>query len=77
MAMESSVDPAVQSTIMTSLSSEAVGASQSRVRRFDQLSEDSASLWAVAMTSPTIYAAQSIRMLNGTPGNFANEVPAK
>ncbi len=75
--MESSVDPAVQSTIMTSLSSEAVGASQSRVRRFDQLSEDSASLWAVAMTSPTIYAAQSIRMLNGTPGNFANEVPAK
>ncbi len=72
--MESSVDPAVQSTVMTGLSSEAVGASQSRLRRFDQLAEDSASLWAIAMTSPTIYAAQSIRMLNGTPGNFGNEV---
>lgn len=75
--MESSVDPSVQSTIMTGLSQEATAASASRTRRFDQLAEDTASLWAVAMTSPTIYAAQSIRMLNGTPGNFGNEVPAK
>jgi hypothetical protein len=61
---------------MTGLSNESVGASSSRLRRFDQLAVDSASLWTVAMTSPTIYAAQSIRMLNGTPGNFGNEVPA-
>ena len=72
--MESSVDPSIQSSIMTGLSQEAVAASSSRTRRFDQLSEDSASLWAIAMTSPTIYAAQSIRMLNGTPGQFANAV---
>lgn len=67
----------IQSSIMTGLSQEAVAASSSRTRRYDQLSQDSASLWAIAMTSPTIYAAQSIRMLNGTPGNFANEVAAK
>jgi hypothetical protein len=72
--VESSVDPAVQSTIMTGASNEANAASNARTRRFDQLSEDSASLWTVAMTSPTIYGAQSIRMLNGTPGNFGNEV---
>lgn len=72
--MESSVDPSIQSSIMTGLSQEATAASSARTRRFDQLSEDSASLWAIAMTSPTIYGAQSIRMLNGTPGNFGNEV---
>lgn len=75
--VESSVDPAVHSTIMTGMSGEASGASARRSARFDQLAADSGALWTVAMTSPTIYAAQSIRMLNGTPGNFGNEVPAK
>lgn len=79
-AQESSVDPSVHSAVMTVLSGEVTAAGQSRTRRFDQLAEDSASLWAIAMTSPTIYAAQSIRMLNGTPGQFSNAVeptPAK
>ena len=65
--MATAVDEAVQSTIMTGLSGEATGAAQSRVRRWDQLAADSASLWTVALTSPTIFAAQGIRMLNGTP----------
>jgi hypothetical protein len=68
------VDVGVQSTIITGLSQETAAASSSRTRRWDQLSEDSASMWAVALTSPTVFAAQGVRMLNGTPGNFGNEV---
>lgn len=66
--MASIVDDGVQSTIVTGLSQESAGASTSRVRRWDQLAADSASLWTVALTSPTVAAAQGIRMLNGTPG---------
>jgi hypothetical protein len=62
---------------MTGMSGEASGASARRSARFDQLAADSGALWTVAMTSPTIYGAQSIRMLNGTPGNFGNEVAGK
>lgn len=74
--MTTMVDEGVQSTIMTGAAQEAQGASTSRVRRWDQLAADSGALWTVAMTSPTIFAAQSIRMLNGTPGQFGNAVPA-
>lgn len=72
--MASVVDDGVQSTIITGMSGEMSGASARRSARFDQLAADSGALWTVAMTSPTIYGAQSIRMLNGTPGNFGNEV---
>ena len=73
--MATAVDDSVQSTIMTGLSGEATGASQSRVRRWDQLAADSASLWTVALTSPTIFAAQGIRMLNGTPTTAPLQAP--
>lgn len=65
--MATLVDDGVQSSIITGLSQEAIAASTSRTRRWDQLSQDSASMWAVALTSPTVFAAQGIRMLNGTP----------
>lgn len=72
--MASMVDETVQSTIITGMSGEMSGASARRSARFDQLSADSGALWTVAMTSPTIYGAQSIRMLNGTPGNFGAQI---
>lgn len=73
--MASAVDDSVQSTVLTGMSAEVSGASARRSGRFDQLAADSGALWTVAMTSPTIYGAQSIRMLNGTPGNFGNAIP--
>ena len=73
--MESSVDPQVQSSIMTALSAEANAAGMSRTRRWDQLAADSGSLWTVALTSPTIFAAQGIRMLNGTPTTAPLQAP--
>jgi hypothetical protein len=72
---ESLVDNGVQSSIITGLSQESVAASSSRTRRWDQLSEDSASMWAVALTSPTIFASQGIRMLNGTPTTAPLQAP--
>lgn len=69
------VDDGVQSSIITGLSQEAVAASSSRTRRWDQLSQDTASMWAVALTSPTIMAAQGIRMLNGTPTMAPGNAP--
>lgn len=73
--MASLVDDVVQSTIVSGLSSEAAGSSTSRVRRWDQLAADSASMWAVALTSPTVFAAQGIRMLNGTPSTPPLQAP--
>ena len=69
------VDEGVQSTIITGLSQEAVAASSSRTRRWDQLSEDSASMWAVYMTSPNVMTGQGIRMLAGTPTTSPLQAP--
>lgn len=72
---DSLVDMGVQSTIMSGASQEAQGASTSRVRRWDQLAADSASMWTVALTSPTVFAAQGVRMLNGTPTMAPGNAP--
>lgn len=61
--MPSQADETVQATIITGLSGEFAGAAAMRVRRMDQLAEDAASMWSVAMTSPTVLAAQGIRTL--------------
>jgi len=39
---------------LTAMASEFGAASASRVRRFDQLSVDSSSMWSVALTTPTV-----------------------
>ena len=37
-------------------------AASSRVRRADQIALDSSSMWAIAMTSPTVMAAQGMKI---------------
>ena len=37
-------------------------ASSARVRRADQIALDSSSMWAIAMTSPTVMAAQGMKI---------------
>ena len=64
------MDPAnVQSTIITGLSGEFAGASAMRTRRMDQLAEDAASMWSVAMTSPTVLAAMGFRVASESGSN--------
>ncbi len=51
---------AVQS-LASNLIAEAQAAAQMRIRRADQLAMDSSSMWAVALTSPTISSAMGYR----------------
>lgn len=63
MAAENSiVDASAQSSIISGLSGEFAGAAAARVRRMDQIAADTASMWAVAMTTPTVLAGMGFRM---------------
>jgi hypothetical protein len=46
----------------SNLAVESGAAAGSRVRRWDQLAADAASMWAVALTSPTVMAAHGMRV---------------
>lgn len=61
---DSLADSVVQSTVITALSAHAGAAAASRTHRFDQLAADSAAMWGIAMTTPTVMAAQGIRAVN-------------
>lgn len=58
---DSSVDPGILNAALSSLAGEVVAGSASRMRRMDQLAADSASMWAVALTSPTVSSALGFR----------------
>lgn len=63
MADSGSCDLGNYTIAMTLMGNEAAQMVGLRGRRFDQLGADSASMWAVALTSPTVMAAQGIRMV--------------
>lgn len=58
---ESSVDPGILNAALSSLAGEFTAGGASRMRRMDQLAADSASMWAVALTSPTVSSALGFR----------------
>lgn len=72
--MQTAVDPVIQSTIMSGYSGEAIAASSMRTRSMDAFQMGVTGVWTNALVAPTVFAAQGIRMLNGTPGQFANAV---
>lgn len=73
--METSVDPVLQSTIVSGMSGEAAGASASRVRGWDLTVMSVASMWQIYFTSPSVMTGQGIRMLNGTPTGAPGVAP--
>ena len=54
---------------------EAAAASDTRVRRWDQLGADTATMWANYLTTPTVMNAQAMRFLNGTPTTAPLQAP--
>ena len=66
--MASIADDGVMSTIITGMAQEASAASGTRTRRFDQLAEDSAAMWGIAMTTPTILAGMGFRVAQQSGG---------
>lgn len=73
--MASIVDDVVAQALNSGFAKEAAAASDTRVRRWDQLAADSASMWSVYLTSPNVMTGQGIRMLNGTPTTAPLQAP--
>jgi len=69
---ESLVDPAIQSGALSNLAAEQAAAGARRINRADQLSGDSAAMWAVALTTPTVYAGMGFRVAQQSGGYPAN-----
>jgi hypothetical protein len=74
--MASIIDDTVAQALNTGFAKEAAGASDSRTRSWDELAKAIAVAQVVNLGNPTTLVGQGIRMLNGTPGQFANAVPA-
>jgi hypothetical protein len=62
------LDPSVQAALVGGAAKEALAASDSRSRAWDNISEAIAVSQVVYVNSPSVMAGQGIRMLNGTPG---------
>lgn len=73
--MASIIDDVVAQSINTGLAKEAAGASDSRTRAWDNLGMAIAAAQTVNVGSPTVLAAQGIRMLNGTPTMAPGNAP--
>lgn len=70
--MNTLVDPSIQSTVVSAMSVEAGAASSRRVIRADQLAADANSMWAVALTTPTVFAGMGFRVAQQSAGYPAN-----
>lgn len=75
--MASVIDDVVAQSINTGLAKEAAGASDSRTRAWDNVALAIATSQIVYLGSPSVMTGQGIRMLNGTPGEFGNQVTPK
>ncbi len=65
---ESLVDPAIQSGALSNLAAEQAAAGARRVNRADQLAADSAAMWTVHLTTPTIMAGMGFRVAQQSGG---------
>ncbi len=74
--MPSVIDETVVQALNVGFAKEAAGASDSRTRQWDNIATAIGVAQVGALSHPTVLAGQGIRMLNGTPGQFANAVPA-
>lgn len=61
--MPSTMEANNMTIALTSMGNEFAAAAGRRVSRFDQLGADAAAMWSVALTSPTVSAAQGVRMV--------------
>lgn len=68
---EQIAEPSNVQVALTAMASEFGAAAAARTRRFDQIAEDSAAMWAVHMTTPTVLAGMGFRVAQqpeGWPG---------
>lgn len=65
---QSLVDPAIQSGALSNLAAEQGAAGARRIVRADQLAADAAAMWAVALTTPTVFAGMGFRVAQQSAG---------
>lgn len=68
MAAEAVVDLTNAQVILTGMAGAEAAAATSRTRRFDQLAEDSAAMWGIAMTTPTVMMGLGFRVSQQSGG---------
>lgn len=66
--MAASAEENVMQAVLTGMANDAAAGAQRRTARADQLSADSASMWAVHLTTPTIYAGMGFRVAQQSAG---------
>jgi len=71
--MASQADDQVMGGVMSGMAAEAAAAAARRTARFDQLAADSASVWNVAMTTPTVMTGMGFRVAQQSAGYPAKE----
>lgn len=75
--MATVIDDVVSQALNTGLAKEAAGASDTRTRAWDNLGMAITTNQIGYLNNPTVLAGQGIRMLNGTPGEFGNQIAPK
>lgn len=73
--MPSVVDDAVVAALHSETAKQVQAASDSRVRAWDQLALGIAASANVYLNSPSVFAGQGVRMLNGTPTMAPGNAP--
>lgn len=74
--MATVLDDGVLQALNTGMAKEAQAASDSRTRAWDNVTLAVGTAQTNYVSAPSVIAAQGMRMLSGTPGQFANAVPA-
>lgn len=69
----SQAEPNVMQAILTGMANEAASGAARRSSRFDQLAADSAAMWGIHMTTPTIYAGMGFRVAQQSEGYPASK----
>jgi len=71
--MATQADEAVMNAVMSGMAAEGAASQARRTARFDQLAADSASMWATALTTPTVNMGLGFRVAQQSGGYPAKE----
>lgn len=66
--MAAAAEENVMQAVMSGMASEAAAAAARRTSRFDQLASDSAAMWGIAMTTPTVLMGMGFRVAQQSGG---------
>lgn len=66
--MAASAEENIMQVVLSGMASESAAQQARRTSRMDQLAADSASMWSVHLTSPTILAAMGFRVAQQSAG---------